>query len=221
MPKYLSAGLTQYVLNNFFKKSPPYHVKQDNVSAALERLEMEKITGHQSVRGRGEVIVVLYKTHWAGLSEPSWERETDLQLSRTQILRYWAGIPDPHRLTTRLYRRMHIDAGQREISRNNGECFWRPATLASHARSASPLPRHSAPQGSPLLVQGRPRVVVAWKNQRKYDCKWGIPGPVFRRPGADQASFPSGTLHDFNGGRTRFLVPPGPRSQRVPSGYPT
>ena len=26
MPKYLPAGLTQYVLNKFSKKSPPYHV---------------------------------------------------------------------------------------------------------------------------------------------------------------------------------------------------
>ena len=36
-----------------------------------------------------------------------------------------------------------------------------------------------------------------------------------------QASSPSGALHDLNGGRTRFLVAPGPRSQRVPSGDPT
>ena len=33
MPKYLPAGLTQYVLNNFSKKPPPYHVTQDAVSA--------------------------------------------------------------------------------------------------------------------------------------------------------------------------------------------
>ena len=32
MPRYLPAGLTQYVLNNFFKKSPPYHVTQAVVS---------------------------------------------------------------------------------------------------------------------------------------------------------------------------------------------
>ena len=82
---------------------------------------------------------------------------------------------------------------------------------------ASPLPRHRAPQGSPLLVQGRRRVVVAWKNQREYDGGWSIPGPIFGRPGSDQACSPSGALHDLNGGRTRFLVLPGPRSQRVPS----
>ena len=71
MPKYLPAGLTQYVLDIFSKKSPPYHVTQDDVSTPLQRLEVEQIAGHQSVRGRGGVIAVLYKTRWAGLSELS------------------------------------------------------------------------------------------------------------------------------------------------------
>ena len=78
--------MTQYVLNNFSKKSPPYHVTQDDVSAPLQRLEV-KITGHQSVRGRGGVIAVLYKTHGVGLSKPSWEPKMDLHLSRSHILR--------------------------------------------------------------------------------------------------------------------------------------
>ena len=101
IPKYLPAGLTQYVLNKSSKKTPPYHVTQDNVSTPIQRLDVEQITGHQSVRGRGGVIAVLYKTHWAGLSEPSWEREMDLHLSRFHILRYWAGTPDQHRQTNR------------------------------------------------------------------------------------------------------------------------
>ena len=84
----LPAGLTQYVLNKSSKKSPAYHVTQDDVSTPLERLEVEQMTGDQSVRGRGGVIAVLYKTHWTGLSEPSWEREEDLHLSRSHILRY-------------------------------------------------------------------------------------------------------------------------------------
>ena len=103
MQRYLPAGLTQYVLSNFSKKSPKHHVTQDDVSI---RLEVEKITGHQSVRGRGEVIAVMYETHWTGLSGPSWEREMDLQLFRHEILRYWAGTPNQHRQTNRLYRQM-------------------------------------------------------------------------------------------------------------------
>ena len=58
MPKYLPVGLTQYVLNIVSKKSPPYHVTQDDVSTPLQRLEVDQITGHQSVRGRGGVIAV-------------------------------------------------------------------------------------------------------------------------------------------------------------------
>ena len=103
--------------------NPLFHVAQDDVSAPLQRLEVEKITGHQSVRGRGGVIAVLYKTHWVGFSELSWEREMDLHLSRTHILRYWAGTPDQHRQTNRLYRRMRIGAAQREPPGTTGNVF--------------------------------------------------------------------------------------------------
>ena len=40
MLKYLPAGLTQYVLNKSSKKSPPYHVTQDDVSTPLQRLKV-------------------------------------------------------------------------------------------------------------------------------------------------------------------------------------
>lgn len=101
-------------------------LKTTCVSAPLQRLDVEKITGHQSIRGRGGVIVVMYKTHWAGLSDPSWEREKDLQLPRPHIVRCWAGTPDQHRQTDRLYRRMSIGAAQCELSRSKGECFLSP-----------------------------------------------------------------------------------------------
>ena len=92
---------------------------------SLQRFEVEKITGHQSVRGRGGVIAVMYETLWTGLSGPSWEREIDLQLFRREILRYRAGIPD-HRQTNRLYRRMRIGDAQGELCWNNGERFLAP-----------------------------------------------------------------------------------------------
>ena len=63
MPKYRPSRPTQYMPNNIFKKSPPYHVTQDDVSNPLQRLEVEQITGHQAVRGRDGAIAVLYKTH--------------------------------------------------------------------------------------------------------------------------------------------------------------
>ena len=133
---------------------------------------------------------MLYKTHWAGLSEPSWEREMGLHLSRSHILRYWAGTPDQHRQTNRLYRRMRIGTAQRELSRNNGERFLAPGYAcvprAEWLRGvAPPLPRYGAPQWSPLLVQGRRWAVVAWKNKCGYDGGWVYlvrfsddPGPI-------------------------------------------
>ena len=69
---------------------------------------------------------MLYITHLTGLSKPFWEREMDLHLSRSNILRYWAGTPDQQCQTNRLYRRMRIGAAQRELSRNNGERFLAP-----------------------------------------------------------------------------------------------
>jgi hypothetical protein len=119
MPRFLPAGLSQYVLNNYTSKSPPYHVTADDVSAPVHKMTVEKITGHQSVRGRGGVIAVMYETHWTGLLRPSWEREMDLQHSRHQILLYWAGNPNQHRQTNRLYRRMR-GAAERELSRLKG-----------------------------------------------------------------------------------------------------
>ena len=65
----------------------------------------------------------MYNTHWTGLSGPSWEQEIDFQLFLHEILRYWAGTPNQHRQTNRLYCRMRIDPAQRELSQNNGERF--------------------------------------------------------------------------------------------------
>ena len=69
---------------------------------------------------------MLYKTRWVGLSKPSWEREMDLHLSPSHILRYWAGTPDQHRQTNRRNRRMRIDTAQRELSRNSWERLLAP-----------------------------------------------------------------------------------------------
>ena len=63
---------------HFFQEVPSVPRHSRLRSTPLQRLEVEQITGHQSVQGRGGVIAMLYMTHWAGLSEPSWEREMDL-----------------------------------------------------------------------------------------------------------------------------------------------
>jgi len=121
LPRFLPAGLTPYVLNSYANKSPPYHVTENDVSTPVERLEVERISGHQSVRGRGGTMAVLYQTHWKGLLRPSWERELDLQHSKLHILRYWTGSPDQHRQTNRRYRAMRIGAATRELARAKGD----------------------------------------------------------------------------------------------------
>ena len=126
---------------------------------------------------------MLYKTHWVGLSEPSWEREMDLQSSRTHILRYWAGTPDQHSQTNRLYRRMRIGAAQRELSRNNGERVWRPATPAYNAQSGfAATATRCSPREPTFGTRGRRSVEVAWKNQRENGTYLGQflddPGPI-------------------------------------------
>ena len=107
----------------------------------------------------------------------------DLHLSRPHILRYWAGTPDQHRQTNRLYRRTRIGAAQRELSRNNGEHFLAPGYacvsradwLRRYHDTVLPAPIGSVATttrcflGSPLSVQGRRWVVVAWKHQREHN----------------------------------------------------
>ena len=63
MPRYLPAGLTQYVLHAFETKSPPNHVTTDDVAIPPLLIGVAKIIGHQCVRGRGDVIAVLQETH--------------------------------------------------------------------------------------------------------------------------------------------------------------
>ena len=52
LPRYLPAGLTQHVLNNHNSNLPPFHVTAGDVFVLVERLEVDKISSHRSVRGR-------------------------------------------------------------------------------------------------------------------------------------------------------------------------
>ena len=87
---------------------------------------MEKITGHQSVRGRVGAIAVMYETHWMGLGGPGSGKWTSSSISMIYYAMYWAGTPNQHHQTNRLYRRMRIGAAQREQNQRNGERFVAP-----------------------------------------------------------------------------------------------
>ena len=56
-----------------------------------------------------------------------------------EILRYWAGNPNQHRQTNRLYRRMRTGAAQQELSLSNGERFLAPGSgSVPHAKWLRP-----------------------------------------------------------------------------------
>lgn len=176
MPKYLPVGLTQQcVLNNFNKSPPPHHATQDDVSTPLQQLEVDRVTGHQSIRGRGGVIAVMHQTHWISLSRASWERETDLQLSRQHILLYWSGTPPQHRQTNHLYPQMCIGACTTGAFKGVlVSTFWHPATSACSALAGcAATALYGAPNGLPVWHKGDDGFMVARENQRAYDHRWG------------------------------------------------
>ena len=74
MPRYLPAGLTEYVLDKYTTKSLPYHVTSEDVPPRIERLEVDRVTAHRFVRSRGGLLATMYETHWNDLHRPSWER---------------------------------------------------------------------------------------------------------------------------------------------------
>ena len=99
-----------------------------------------------------------------------------------------------------------------------GSVFWRRATLVPHARSGSSATatRYSPrePTFGTRATMGCGGLDKSVRVRRRMGYTWSD----FGQSGADQApSFP-GAVHDLDGGRTRFLVPGGSRSQRVLSG---
>ncbi|CAB1111208.1 unnamed protein product [Ectocarpus sp. CCAP 1310/34] len=146
LPQSLPAELSRYVLHSFGDICPPFHVTADDVSVPVGRLEVDYISGHQLVRGRSGVLAVLYQTHWVGLTTPSWERESDLDLFRRHILLYWSREACQSKRDNRTYRVARTRAAQRELARNRGERYLPPgADLVLNATwlrrfSTSPLP---------------------------------------------------------------------------------
>ena len=201
LPKHLPADITKYVLNSFSTKSPPFHVTLDDISPPPERLEVEQITGHQLVRGRGGVLATLYETHWAGLLSPSWERERDLQHHRLHILHYWTGTPTQHRQANRLYRQMRIGAANRELSRSRGEIFLAPGcSLVPRTLWLSGFSSSTLPAGAHLWYKAR-------------NGLWWL-GKIAHRAPADNTS--------GNSYIVRFLDDPGPiKINLLPSAYTT
>ncbi|CAM9862787.1 unnamed protein product [Sphacelaria rigidula] len=123
MPKQLPVGLSQYVFTKYAIKTPSYHMTVEDADAPLERVEVDRISGHQLVRGRGGKIAVMYQTHWKGIMRVTWEREVDLRHCRREILLYWVGDTVQHRPLNKRYRSMRKGAAARELAREHSARF--------------------------------------------------------------------------------------------------
>ena len=100
--------------------------------------------------------------------------------------------------------------------------FWHRTTLEPHARSGSGA---TATQCSPREPAFGTRATMACGGLKKKSVRvrrrMGYLWPKFWTIRGRSSSLFSGALHDLRGGRTRFLVPAGSRSQRALSGGPT
>ena len=187
MSKFLRDGLTQYFLNNFTE--PPPHIPRHSTRRVIpfQRLEVENITDHQSVRGRGGVIAVTNETHWTGLSRPSWERAVDLQRS-LYIPNFappsWHSEPAPPNQPP-----IPSDA---HSGCNNGIFFVLTAREFSHLTTAvcraligyaTTTTTLQCSLMGPILVQSRRWLLVVRKTHRPYNHRRGIFGTFVDDPG--------------------------------------
>ena len=165
---------------------------------------------------------MLYKTHWVGISEPSWEREMDLHLSGSHILGYWAGTPNQHRRTNHLYRPMRIGAAQRELSRNNGERFFSPSyACVPRAELLRSYRDTVLPKGAHVWYKSDDGLWWLGKNSANTTEDGVYLVRFLNDPGLNKLP-PSQARYTTSTGAVRvFLVAAVPCSQRVLSGDPT
>lgn len=80
-PIHLPAGLPEYVLTYFPCESPPFYVTTGDVDhdGRIRRVELDMITAHRVMCGRGGKVAVMYETRWKGLRRLSSERKADFQ----------------------------------------------------------------------------------------------------------------------------------------------
>ena len=104
---------------------------------------------------------------------------------------------------------------------NAGSVFWRRATLVSHARSGSDATAIRCSPRKPTfgtrVAMGCGGLEKSVRVRRRMRYTW----PEFWTIRGRSSSLFPGALQDLRGGRTRFLVPAGSRSQRVLSGGAT
>ena len=136
MPKYLPAGLTQCVLNNF-SKNPPRATSLKTTFRLLFKTR----------RGEDHRTPIGSRSRWGHLGHFRDVRTGQVSLDRPGSGKWTpsfsatrcrapgpalriSAAPNQHRQTNRLYRRMRIGAAQRELLGVTASDSWRPATAA-------------------------------------------------------------------------------------------
>ena len=148
MPKYLPAGLTKYVLNNFSKKCPSYHVTQDDISAPSNDLKWRRSPA--TSRSGGEVEssrCYTRRIRWDSPNRPGSKKWTSNSLAPN----FCVVGPAFRTSTTKPTAFTAICALARHVMSFSGtteNVFWRPVTLASHARSGFTATATRLPKGA-------------------------------------------------------------------------
>ena len=158
LPRYLPAGLTQYVLNNYTTKSPPFHVTADDVSVPIECLEVDKIpaTGPYKAGAESSQFSMKHSVK-ASCGHPGNANRTPLQL----------------RQANRVYRPMRVGGAHRELARDNGARFLPPGySYVNHKTWGPPVQWHYPAHRRQRLVQGPRSSLVA----RKFSAHTPTPG---------------------------------------------
>ena len=165
---------------------------QDDVSAPLQRLEVERIHrhGHQSVRGRCGVIAVMYETHsdWALPARRGNGRWTSISHASRSML-HWAGAPNQHRQN-----QPPVSADRCALELHSGSfpgltanVSWHPATAACRALAgyaSTALQHHSTtvfPNGANFWCKADDGLWWLWGNQRSHIHRRVIFGKFFFR----------------------------------------
>lgn len=168
-PDNVPAGLTQHMLNNVTMTPPPCRITQVDV---LQALEVEEITGHQSVRRRrGRVIAVgqVRGAFYETLSPISGARNESPGLSPAifYLLGRHAGLAPPA-----VDNCLYYYAGC-ESALHNGNflevtagIFWHPAAAASRIRTE--LISTALEYGAATLVPPN-RVHFGYKGDNGFD----------------------------------------------------
>ena len=161
IPKYLPAGLSIFILHSFTDKSLPFYPTTEDVVKSGVPVDIEKINGHQLVRGRGGKLAVMYETHWEGLSSITWEREIDLKNFLRHILEYWMSTPRQMKGVDSKYRVMRRAQAHRAYWCHKNKYYLEQGYhLVSYSTWGKEIQRAASTASNLLLVEKPSRLVV-------------------------------------------------------------